>query len=72
MVLILTQNGTKLQLQLALLVDSTVAHRDLLALVEFRFAYHGYALLEIENAFVEHSKPNLARRHQVSKYGLKG
>lgn len=45
MVLVLRQNGAQLQLQLALLVDSSVPHGDLIALVELRVADESNGLL---------------------------
>ena len=64
-ILVLTQNGTELQLELALLVDSAVSHWDLLVLVEFRVADQRNALLEIENALIKHPKLLEAHAHVI-------
>ena len=64
-ILVLTQNGTELQLELALLVDSAVSHGDLLALVEFRVTDQRNALLEIEDALVKHPKLLKAHAHVI-------
>ena len=56
MILVLTQDGTKLQLKLAFLIDSTVSNRYFLVLVEFGVTDQTYALFKIEDAFVEHTK----------------
>ena len=55
MVLILTENGAKLEFELALVVHSPVPLRNALALVELRLADKGNALLQVENALIKHS-----------------
>ena len=54
-VLVLTQNGAKLELELALVVHSPVPLRNALALVELRLADERNALLQVENALIKHT-----------------
>ena len=65
MILVLAQNGTELQLELALLVDPAVPHRDLRTSVEFWLADERNALLEVEDALVEHAELLETHRHIV-------
>ena len=65
MVLVLRQDGAQLQLQFALLVDTPVAMRDFLALVESRFTDERNALLEVEDALFKHAELLEAHRHVV-------
>lgn len=58
MVLVLRQNRAQLQLQLALLVDSSVPHRDLVTLVELRVADESNRLLQIKDALLKHADPS--------------
>lgn len=55
MVLILTENGAKLEFELALVVHSPVPLRNALALVELRLADKRNALFQVENALIKHS-----------------
>ena len=65
MVLILTKNGAKLQLELALLIDAAVALANLLALVEFMVTDERDTLFQIENALFKHTKLLETHRHIV-------
>ena len=56
-VLVLGENGAKLQLELALLVHAPVPHRDSLALVEFGIANERNRLLQVEDALFKHANP---------------
>ena len=64
-VLILTKNGAKLQLELALLIDAAVALANLLALVEFMVTDERDTLFQIENALFKHTKLLETHRHIV-------
>lgn len=68
MVLVLTQDGTELQLQLAFVVYSLVPHRNPLSLVEFRVADKSDALFKVEDALFEHTKSN----RENSRNGVRG
>ena len=52
MILVLTEDGAKLQLELALVIHSPIPLRDVLALVEFRFTDQGNALFQVEYALI--------------------
>ena len=56
-ILILAQNGAKLQLELTFVVHPPVTLRNALAFVEFRFANESNTLFEIEDALIKHTKP---------------
>ena len=55
MILVLTQDGAKLELELALVVHSPVPLRDALALVEFRITDKSNTLFQVENALIKHA-----------------
>ena len=61
MILVLTQNGAKLEFELALLRCAPGPHRDPPAFVEFAIRYLLNAALQIYDAFLEHAQPTKTR-----------
>ena len=65
MILVLTEDGTKLELEFALMVDSAITLRNSLVLVEIGVTDDLNALFKVEDAFLKGVKLLIAHGHVI-------